>query len=123
MRRGRCTKHTSKLHRSGTVSSIDGFSSLTKKKDSISWTGRIHCRLSSPMAEQFRSLSRSGRPEFRLCQQRKTPDILVSSITTNFDLRTFSSPSKFEAETEEFVIEVKMHRWPGWERISAGLQL
>lgn len=75
------------------------------------------------MTEQFGRLSRSGRPEFRLCQRGKARDILVSSITTNFDLRTFSSPVKFEAETEEVVIEVKMHRWPGWERISRGAQL
>jgi hypothetical protein len=90
------------------------------KKGSISWTGRIHCRLSSSMTEQFGRLSRTGRPEFRLRQRRKTRDILVSLITTNFDLRTFSSPVKFEAETEEFVIELKMHRWPDWERISGG---
>jgi hypothetical protein len=93
------------------------------EKSGISWTGRIHCRLSSSMTEQFGRLSRSGRPEFRLRQRGKNSDILVSVLTTNFDLKTLSSAVKFEAETEELVIELKMHRWPGWERISGRPQL
>jgi hypothetical protein len=75
------------------------------------------------MTEQFRRLSQFGRPEFRLRQRGKNDEILVSVLATNFDLKNFSSAVKFEAETEELVIEIKMHRWPGWERISGRPQL
>ena len=96
---------------------------VSGKNSDISWSGHIHCRLSSSMTEQFGRLSRSGHPDFRLRQRDKNGNLLVSALSTNFDLKTFSSAVNFEAETEELVIELKMHRWPSWERISGRPQL
>jgi hypothetical protein len=87
------------------------------KQSSNKFSGILHCRLSPTMTEQFRRLSQSDL-KFRLRQRVKDQGIFVSTINTDFDLRTFSSKIEFEIISKVLVIEVQMARWPIWERIS-----
>lgn len=80
-------------------------------------TGRLHCRLSTSVANSFESLVRN-KLQFRLRQRVKNQGTLVSSISTKFDMKTFSSEVQFDITSDQYVIEMSMYQWSSWEHIS-----